>query len=81
MISPEKDIKFYVGFPFDPTSPTPTGYDKDRFFNYLVEFKKFFSHDEVLIGGELWDHLSGQPNTMEEILEIIRKTVETFVAG
>lgn len=78
LISPEKEIKFYVGFPFDPTSPSPTGYDKERFFNYLVEFKKFFSPAEVLIGGELWDHLSGQRNTMEEILEIIIRTVAVF---
>ncbi len=78
LLSPEKVIRFYVGFPFDPTSPTPTGYDKERFFNHLIEFKKFFSYDEILIGGELWDHLSGQPNTMEEILEIIKQTVEVF---
>jgi hypothetical protein len=78
LISPGKDIKYFVGFPFDPTSPTPTGFDKDRFFNYLVEFKKFFSPDEILIGSELWDHLSGQENTMDSILNIIKDTVSVF---
>lgn len=46
---PEKEIKYYVGFPFDPTATSPTEYDKERFFNYLVEFKKFFSYEEVLL--------------------------------
>lgn len=73
--NPNKNIRFFIGFPFDPTSKTPTGYDKKRFFNYLIEFKKFFSYEEVLIGGELWDFLSGNNGTMEEILQIIEKTV------
>lgn len=77
--NPTKDIKYYVGFPFDPTSKTPTGYDKERFFNYLVEFKKFFAFDEVLLATELWDHLSGHKNTMEEVFEIISRTIETAV--
>jgi len=76
LLNPGKEIKYYIGFPFDPTSKTPTGCDKERFFNYLVEFKKFFAFDEVLLAAELWDHLSGQQNTMEEIFEIIRKTVK-----
>ncbi len=76
LLNPEKEIKYYIGFPFDPTSKTPTGYDKERFFNYLVEFKKFFAFDEVLLASELWDHLSGQKNTMEEVFEIIGKTVK-----
>ena len=75
-LHPKKEIKYFVGFPFDPTSTTPTGYDKERFFNYLIEFKKFFSPKEVLLSGELWNHLSGEKNTMEEVLEIITKTVE-----
>ncbi|MDO8812141.1 MAG: TdeIII family type II restriction endonuclease [Gallionella sp.] len=79
LMHPDKDVRFYVGFPFDPTANTPTGYDKDRFFNYLVEFRKFFAHEEILIGSELWDHLSGEPNTMEIILEIIEETVSDFV--
>ncbi len=78
LLHPQKEIRFYIGFPFDPTSDTPTGHNKERFFDYLVEFKKFFAPDEVLIGNELWNHLSGQPQTMESILEIIRATVQTF---
>lgn len=74
-LHPEKEIRFYVGFPFDPTSDKPTTYDKERVFNYLIEFKKFFSPKEVLLSSELWDHLSGQTNTMEEILEVISETV------
>jgi len=77
--SPNKEVKYYIGFPFDPTSTTATGYDKERFFNYLIEFKKFFSPDEVLLSSELWDHLSGQKNTMDEIFEVISKTVEEVV--
>jgi len=73
--NPSKDIKYYIGFPFDPTSDVATSYDKQRFFDYLVEFKKFFAPEEVLIGGELWDHLSGSENTMEEILDMIAKVV------
>ena len=73
--NPDKNIRFLVGFPFDPTSPTPTGYDKTRFFNYLIEFKKFFAQDEVLIASEFWDFLSGSENTMEEILDVIAETV------
>lgn len=73
--NPNKDVKFLVGFPFDPTSPTPTGFNKTRFFDYLIEFKKFFAHDEVLIASEFWDFLSGSQNTMEEILDVIADTV------
>lgn len=75
LIHPDKNIKFLVGFPFDPTAQTPTGYDKGRFFDYLIEFKKFFAEDEVLIAGELWDFLSGEQNTMEAILAVIDETV------
>jgi hypothetical protein len=76
--NPHKDVKFYVGFPFDPTSDTPTGYNKERFMNYLIEFKKFFAPEEILIASELWDHLSGQENTMEQLLEIVSETVRHF---
>lgn len=75
-----KEIKYYIGFPFDPTSTTPFDFDKERFFNYLIEFKKFFHPDEVLISSELWDHLSGQKNTMEEIFEIIKGTVKIVLS-
>lgn len=78
-MNPKKDIHYYIGFPFDPTSKTPTGYDKERFFNYLIEFRKFFDPREVLLSAELWDHLSSQKNTMEEIFEVIIKTIETTI--
>ncbi|MBI4078964.1 MAG: TdeIII family type II restriction endonuclease [Candidatus Levybacteria bacterium] len=81
LLHPEKEIKYYIGFPFDPTSKTAIGYDKERFFNYLVEFKKFFTFNEVLLSSELWDHLSEQKNTMEEIFEIISKTIEVVKAS
>ncbi|OGQ48661.1 MAG: hypothetical protein A3I09_02225 [Deltaproteobacteria bacterium RIFCSPLOWO2_02_FULL_47_10] len=74
--NPNKEIKFFIGFPFDPTSEEAMGYNKERFFNYLIEFKKFFSHQEVLIAGELWDFLSGHQGTMDAILDVITKTVE-----
>lgn len=76
LANPKKDVKFFLGFPFDPTSDDPTGQNKERFFEYLIEFKKFFSYDEVLVGDELWDRLSGSKNTMEQVLEIIKTTVE-----
>jgi hypothetical protein len=41
----------------------------------LIEFRKFFAQDEVLIASEFWDYLSGSDNTMEEILDIIAETV------
>ena len=70
---PDKEIRYFIGFPFDPLSDTPTGYDKERFMKHLIEFKKYFDPDEVLLAGELWDRLSGEPNTMENILNIINK--------
>lgn len=75
LLHPDKEIRFFIGFPFDPTSKEPTSYDKDKFFSYLIEFKKFFSPEEVLIGSELWDHFSGSKNTMEDILDVITETV------
>jgi hypothetical protein len=48
--------------------------------NYLIEFKKFFANEEVLIASELWDYLSGQQNTMEQILGIVSETVRQFEA-
>ncbi len=75
LLNPNKRVRYVVGFPFDPTSDTPTGYNKNRFFDYLVEFKKFFAHEEVLIASEFWDFLSGSEGTMEEILDVIATTV------
>lgn len=68
---PNKTIKYFFGFPFDPTSETDIGYDKRRFLEYLVEAKKFCDIDEILIGDELWSYLSGSEDTMSEILNII----------
>ncbi|MFA6006890.1 MAG: TdeIII family type II restriction endonuclease [Candidatus Paceibacterota bacterium] len=75
LLYPKHDVKFFVGFPFDPTAIKPTDYDKKRFFDYLVEFKKYFAEDEVMIADELWDYLSGSKQTMDQILEVIRETI------
>ena len=71
---PDKNIKYFMGFPFDPTSVSPVGYDKIRFFDYLIEFKKFFADEEVLIASEMWDFLSGRQGTMKDILKVITET-------
>ena len=68
---PNKEIKFYLAFPFDPTSSAPTEYDKDRFMRNAVDFRKYIAADEVLLAAEFWDFLSGESETMEEVLDII----------
>jgi hypothetical protein len=68
---PNKKVHVYFGFPFDPTSQSPVGYDKKRFLKNLVEGQKLLYPGEVLVAGEFWDHLSGEKNTMREILSII----------
>lgn len=72
---PDKKIEFYIGFPFDPTvNPTNeaiTGFDKKRFLDSIINMNKYFDSNETLVASELWDFLSGQSNTMEEILNII----------
>lgn len=75
---PERNIRFLVGFPFDPTADTDIGYDKNRFVGHLIEFGKFFSVDEILLSGELWDYLSGESNTMGQLLGIAEETARTF---
>ena len=70
---PDKEIRYFIGFPFDPLSETPTGYDKERFMKHLIEFEKYFDPSEVLLASEFWDRLSGESNTMKKILEIINK--------
>lgn len=70
-IYPNKRIKFLLGFPFDPTSTTSTGYDKKRFMNSIINLNKYFEECEVLLASELWDYLSGTKKTMEMVLEII----------
>lgn len=72
-LNPTKEIFFYLGFPFDPISSIPTGSNKAAFMNYSVDFTKFFAPDEVLIADNLWDFLSGDSNTMNQIIEIINK--------
>uniref|UniRef100_A0A7V2ZMR1 type II site-specific deoxyribonuclease n=1 Tax=Ignavibacterium album TaxID=591197 RepID=A0A7V2ZMR1_9BACT len=72
---PNKQINFYIGFPFDPTvNPrleSATSFDKSRFLNSIINMTKYFDLDETLVASELWDKLSGTSNTMEDILEII----------
>jgi len=68
---PNREIRYFIGFPFDPLSDTPTGYSKERFMKHLVEFEKYFAPEEVLLAGELWDRLSGKKGTMEMLLKII----------
>lgn len=68
---PAKNIYFYIAFPFDPLNDVKSGHDKARFFNYSVDFKKFFDSDEVLLADEFWNFLSNGKETMNEILGII----------
>lgn len=74
----EKVVRYYLGFPFDPTSNALTGYDKPRFIDHLIDFKKYFDPDEILIASELWDHLRGQPGSMEDLLNLVVETVREF---
>ncbi len=72
---PGKQIHFYMGFPFDPTvnpaTDAVTSFDKTRFLGSIINMTKYFDPNETLVASELWNMLSGQPNTMEEILKII----------
>ena len=68
---PQKNIFYYLAFPFDPLNEEKCGYDKKRFFNYSVDFKKFFDNNEVLLANEFWDFLSEENETMQNILAII----------
>ncbi len=74
---PGKEIRFYIGFPFDPTvNPevdSVSSYDKTRFLGSIINMTKYFANSETLVASELWDFLSGQQNTMEDILEIINR--------
>jgi len=77
---PNKEVHFYIGFPFDPTvnpeSEDVTSYNKPRFLNSIINMNKYFDSEETLIASELWSFLSGTEKTMEEILEIIN-TIST----
>lgn len=68
---PQKNIKYFLAFPFDPLSEIPCGYDKSRFMGHSVGFTKFFDEAEILLGAEFWDYLSENSQTMEAILNII----------
>jgi hypothetical protein len=74
---PNKVISYYLAFPFDPLSDTPTGSDKTRFMQHNIDATKFFADDEVLLAGELWDFLSGDTDTMQQILDIINVIAST----
>ena len=67
----DKKIEFYIGFPFDPTSNEETSSDKSRFLNSIINGTKYYDQHEVLLAEELWDFLSSQKNTMQQIIEII----------
>jgi hypothetical protein len=67
----DKKISFYLGFPFDPTSEETFGGNKYRFMNSIINCKKYFDKDEILLADELWDFLSGSQNTMKELIGII----------
>lgn len=70
-LNPDKNIYYYLAFPFDPLNSNSCGFDKKRFFNYSIDFKKFFDNDEVLLADEFWNFLSGENETMQSILGII----------
>lgn len=73
-----KEIKFFIGFPFDPTNEeSETGYDKTRFLGSIINMNKFFAANEVLLASELWDSLSRESSTMEQLLQIINAVATT----
>ena len=79
---PGKQIHFYIGFPFDPTvnpsNEAVTSHNKPRFLGSIINMNKYFARNESLVANELWDLLSGQQNTMEEILAIINTVSTTY---
>ncbi len=72
-----KKVNFFIAFPFDPTATKDVEYDKDRFLNSIINIKKSFCNDEVLLSAEFWDYVSGEKNTMQEILNIINSIATT----
>ena len=71
---PNKNIKYFFGFPFDPTATSDAEYNKTRFIKYLVEAEKFIDSSEILIADELWSFLLGvRQGAMGEILDIINR--------
>lgn len=75
-LNPDKSIIFYIGFPFDPTG-RGIEYDKERFSDTVINLRKSFALDEMLIAGELWDKLSGVEGTMQMLLHIINNIATT----
>lgn len=67
----DKKIEFYIGFPFDSTSDKPTTSNKDKFLGSIIDGKKYYDYSEVLLANELWDFLSSDEETMEQLLDII----------
>jgi hypothetical protein len=75
---PDKKVTFFIGFPFDPTNEeSETGYNKTRFLGSIINMNKFFAAAEVLLASELWDFLSGELSTMEQLLQIINAIATT----
>ncbi|MBG0785558.1 MAG: TdeIII family type II restriction endonuclease [Anaerolineaceae bacterium] len=74
---PNKEIHYYIGFPFDPnvdvSSQSVTSYDKAAFLKSIIDGQKYFDPAEILLSSELWDFLSGEGKTMEKILKIINR--------
>jgi len=72
---PGRQIYFYLGFPFDPTvnpkTDSITSCDKTRFSRSIVNLDKFFDQQEILLADDLWNFLSGEMDTMQQILDII----------
>jgi hypothetical protein len=77
---PTKEIIFYIGFPFDPTvnpnAESVVSFNKKRFLDSIINMNKYFAPSESLVASELWDFLSGEENTMEQIIHIIN-TIST----
>lgn len=72
-----KKVYYFFGFPFDPTADTDTGSNKENFMGNMIEFSKFCAPEDILLADELWSFLSGEPNTMKEILTIINDISES----
>ena len=72
-----KNINFFIAFPFDPTATKDIEYDKNMFLNSIINMKKSFCNDEVLLSAEFWDYISDEKDTMQEILNIINLIATT----
>jgi hypothetical protein len=68
---PTKQVEYFLGFPFDPTSDSDVEHNKARFLASIVDGTRYFAEAEVLLAGELWDYFSGEEHTMEAMLNII----------